>query len=147
MTRPRGTTLATALALALALAMLWTGSVAAGGRPFRLALSSAQEVPEVPAGVSATGSGRLTINPGTGQVCFSYRLTGTNIGTIVAAHIHEAPAGDAGPVVLPLPTNGGCTSTTDRGLLVDILRNRTDYYVNIHSTTAPLGVARDQLDR
>ena len=54
------------------------------------------------------------------------------------AHIHKAPVTDPGPIVIPLSApdatgvSGGC-ATADRALLVDILANPDDYYVNVHT--------------
>jgi len=68
-----------------------------------------------------------------------------------AAHIHEAPAGAPGPVVVTLapPTSGessGCVSA-DRELIVEILRDPAAYYVNVHNAEFPAGAVRGQLSR
>lgn len=150
--------LTTALAMTLTLAV---SSVAAGGRTFDLALSSAEEVP-VPTD-EATGTAWLQINPGQRQVCFEITWEGVSDAagdpaTVLAAHIHVAPAGVAGPVVVPLFTtpqesdeNGdgsaaGCvTSTLDAQELAQILAHPSDYYVNVHSSANPPGAIRAQL--
>jgi hypothetical protein len=69
----------------------------------------------------------------------------------MAAHIHEAPAGQAGPVVVGLmpPTNGaasGCVSVA-RELARDILMNPANYYVNVHNAEFPAGALRGQLSK
>jgi hypothetical protein len=143
-----------ALAVGLLAAAVLAGSATAGGKRFALALDSANEAPAVPAGVTASGPGTLTINPGTGEVCFFFSLSGTNIGTIFAAHIHEAAVGQPGPIVVPLALNG-CVTSTDRAQLIEVFTNPGDYYVNVHSRDSavppspsigsPSGVARDQL--
>lgn len=143
-----------ALAVGLLTAAVLAGSASAGGKRFDLSLNSANEAPATPAGVTASGPGTMTINPGTGEVCFFFSLTGTNIGTIFAAHIHEAPLGVAGPIVVPLALNG-CLISTDRAQLIDVFTNPEAYYVNVHSRDSavppspnigsPSGVARDQL--
>ena len=53
-----------------------------------------------------TGTARLRVNPGQGEICYELMVSG--IAPAVAAHIHEAPAGAAGPVVVPLaaPSDG-----------------------------------------
>jgi hypothetical protein len=139
-----------ALSVGLLAAAVLAGSTTAGGKRFALALDSDNEAPPTPAGVTASGPGTLTINTGTGEVCFFFTLTGTNIGTIFAAHIHEAPVGVAGPIVVPLALNG-CLISTNRPQLVEVLADPDEFYVNVHSMPppegagSPSGVARDQL--
>ena len=84
-------------------------------------------------------------------MCYSWSVT--NAATpILAAHIHHAVAGVAGPVVVPLPPTGpssgqGCTTGVSRSLALDIIRHPADYYVNTHNAEFPSGVARGQLSR
>ena len=82
-----------------------------------------------------------------GQICFS--LTVTNIAPATAAHIHEAPAGEAGPVVVGLtPPTGGSASgcvVVDRAQALAILQNPSAYYVNVHNAPFPAGALRGQL--
>ena len=136
---------------ALALAMLAAAPIQAGGRPFSTSLIGAAEVPT--GDPDATGSATVWVNPGTGTVCYEWSVS--NAATpIVAAHIHRAPVGVAGPVVVPLePSPGalssgsGCTSGVDRDLALDIIRHPWEYYVNTHNAEFPAGVARGQLSR
>jgi hypothetical protein len=152
-TRRIGLALTAALVLAGTLAI---GVVtASGGRTFNLALSSAAEVP-TPSD-EATGTAWLQINPGLHQVCFA--ITWDDVaGTVVASHIHEAPAGTAGPIVVPLfmgaqvsDANGdgsasGCvTSDLSTAELAEIAAHASEYYVNVHSTVNPSGAIRAQL--
>jgi CHRD domain/EamA-like transporter family len=71
---------------------------------------------------------------------------------LLAAHIHEAPVGEAGPVVVPLftqPVNAttvaACLTGLNKNLLKAIIRNPADYYVNVHNTPFPNGAVRGQL--
>jgi hypothetical protein len=98
------------------------------------------------------GSGAFfaRINIGQGELC--YTLTVANIDPATAAHVHIAPAGIAGPVVIPLaaPTSGssaGCITGVDRDLLKAIVQNPEAYYVNVHNTAYPGGAVRDQLEK
>lgn len=135
-----------ALALVGALLAVSAAAVSAGGRPLASTLSGAEEVPG-PGDADGSGSASITVNPGLGQVCFT--LTVSDIAPAVAAHIHEAPAGVAGPVVVGLdaPSDGsssGCKSVS-RELAKDIIKNPSDYYVNVHNADFPGGAVRGQL--
>lgn len=133
------------------LALLALASVAAdGGRPFTIELTGANEAPG-PGDPDGSGTAQLWLNPGLGQVCFE--LSVSNIALpATGAHIHKAPAGQPGPIVIPLTapdasgTSSGCVSA-DRELLVDILTNPEEYYVNVHSTEFRPGAVRGQLSR
>jgi CHRD domain-containing protein len=140
------------LALVSTLAALaLPGPVLADGTKLSTDMSGAEEAP-APGDDDATGTAHLTLNQGTGTVC--YDLSWANIdGTVTAAHIHRGPAGQAGPVVVPLfvgqsfagtGSDSGCV-TSDRALIKDIRKNPTAYYVNVHSTTFPAGAIRGQL--
>lgn len=119
-----------------------------GGRPFTVALEGAQEVPG-PGDPDGTGTATIRINPGQGQLCYSLRVSGIEPAT--AAHVHEAPAGTAGPVVVGLqaPTgrsSNGCVNI-GRVLAKEILADPSEYYVNVHNTPYPAGALRGQLSR
>lgn len=121
---------------------------------YRLALSGAEEVcsPANLCGGEGTGEAILIVNPNNDTVCMLARWRDV-AGTVVAAHIHEAPDGVAGPVVVPLFPAGITLGGDDKtrvcvdglGLTDDINANPPAYYVNIHSTTFPGGALRAQL--
>ena len=135
--------------------MLAVGAPAYGqGRPFSTVLSGAAEVPG-PGDPDATGSASLTLNQGQGQVCFELSWAGVD-GTVVAAHVHAAPVGVAGPIVVPLFTNvalagtdsaSGCVAGVSEELLKAIRHDPASYYVNIHSDLFPAGAVRGQLGK
>ncbi len=127
----------------LVMSLVASGTAAAvGGRPFTTQLVGANEVP-VSGDPDATGTAHLWINPGQGSVCWSISVS--NVDPIGAAHIHLAPAGSPGPVVVPLsPYTGGCASVS-RELALAIVTNPSAYYVNVHNATYPGGAARGQL--
>lgn len=119
---------------------------AAGGRPLSTVLTAAAEVP-VAGDRTGKGTAEVRVNPGQRQVC--YELSVTGIAPATAAHVHEAPAGAAGPVVVALlpPTDGsssGCV-TVSRELAKEILKDPADYYVNVHNAEFPGGALRGQL--
>jgi len=118
-------------------------------------LSSAEEVPPAVPDPGATGVADLELYPMLGIVCAQITVDkGTATGTFAGAagaHIHEAPAGSAGPIVVPLPVPSDDTGTVDGCVAVDgalqseILGDRTNYYVNVHTTDYPAGLVRGQL--
>lgn len=119
-----------------------------GGRRFTTTLTGAVEVPK-PGDPDGQGSATLRLNPGQEEIC--YELTVEGIEPARAAHIHEAPAGEAGPVVVGLmaPTDGSSSAcvTAEREDIVDIIRNPENYYVNVHNAAFPGGALRGQLSR
>ena len=138
-----------ALLSAATLTLVVSGSALGGGRPLFTDLSGAEEVP--PAEPTATGTAQLWLNHGQGTVCWELTATGLS-GPAIAAHIHAAPAGSNGPIVVPLspPVNGssaGCATGVDRELIKAITQHPDAYYVNIHDTVYPGGAIRGQLDR
>lgn len=118
----------------------------AGGRGLMVELSGDQEVPART--TPATGTLHATLNPGLGQLC--YELTAQDLlGTLTGSHIHRAPAGVNGPVVIPLmvPTGGSSSDCVDvdRALLWEIWRAPEQFYVNVHTVVYPGGEIRAQL--
>lgn len=138
----------------VAMPLVVASSVAAAdgaGRPYDLAMS-AEVTPTNSGDPDGTGTALITLNAGQQTVCWD--VTARNIalpGT--ASHIHRAPAGLAGPIVLPLvppDANGvssGCAHGVDRDLILDMIVNPTAYYVNVHTTEHPPGAIRAQLAR
>ena len=119
-----------------------------GGRPLTATLTGAAEVPG-PGDADGTGSAKITLNPGKGQVC--YELTVSNIGTATAAHIHTGTATVAGPVLVGLEAPGsgsskGCVDL-DKEKVKDIIQNPANYYVNVHNAEFTDGAVRGQLSK
>jgi len=114
----------------------------AGGAPRVTLLVGSEEVPSGdPDGI---GFASIWLNHGQSTVCWEASWTG--IGTPIAAHIHEAPAGANGGVVISLsPITGGCNTGVDRDLIKDIIQNPEDFYVNVHTPAFPGGAIRGQL--
>jgi hypothetical protein len=160
----RGRRLLLSLVLAALVALALAGAASAdrldvadhGGRPFSTELTGAEEVDPVTGAVGVgdadgRGTATVTLNPGQEEVCFE--LTVALIDTpIVGAHIHEGAAGTNGPVVVglePLPPTGdssssGCVSL-ERQEIIEILRDPSNYYVNVHTGLFPDGAIRGQL--
>jgi hypothetical protein len=137
-----------ALAIAGPASATKLGGADQGGRQLTTTLTGEQEVP-VPGDPDGIGFATVTVNPGQGVLC--YELSVSGIAPATAAHIHEAPVGTAGPVVVGLqpPTDGASSGCVEVGrtLAKDILKNPADYYVNVHNAEFPAGALRGQLSR
>jgi hypothetical protein len=131
-----------------------TGAVATpaaaadGGRPLSATMTGPVEVP--PGDPGGSGTAEFRVNIGQGRICFSLSVQNLS-APVTVAHIHVAPAGQAGPIVVPLAapvsgTSSGCTDV-DRGLAKDILQHPEAYYVNVHTTAFPMGAVRGQLHK
>jgi hypothetical protein len=141
---------ATIIGLGLAFAgSVAASAVSAGGRPLSTDMTGAAEVPG-PGDPDGTGTADITVNLGRNEIC--YELTVANIAGANAAHIHFAPAGQAGPVVVNFtpPDSGsseGCTTDVDPAVAKNILKNPDQYYVNVHNAEWPSGAVRGQLSK
>lgn|SRR5690606_7632057 len=144
----RRTAVISTFAIALAAVPLAAaGNVPAeGGRPISVMMTGAAEQPG-PGDPDGSGTAHFRLNPGLEQIC--YTLEVSDIAPAAAAHIHIAGPDAPGPVVVPLtaPTSGmssGCADV-DRELVLDIIHNPGDYYVNVHNADFPAGAVRGQL--
>ena len=63
---------------------------------------------------------------------------------LTGAHIHEAPAGIAGPIIVDFSGQLNGTGLADLNL-ADVLANPTNHYVNLHNADFPAGAIRGQL--
>lgn len=112
-------------------------------------LSGAEEAPG-PGDPNGKGAATLDVYDA-GLVCYTLKVQGIEAPT--AAHIHEAPAGTAGPVVVDLridlaESQGNrltyCANASEE-VAAEIPANPADYYVNVHNPTYPGGAIRGQL--
>jgi len=127
---------------------------------FTAQLDGDQEVP--PRDTDASGSAVFMLNDN--KTTLQYKLNVTNIYNVTAAHIHVAPAGVNGPIVVPLfsgnetgPINGvlaeGTIMSADlagplAGMTIDDLVaeiNNGNTYVNVHTGKYPGGEIRGQI--
>lgn len=122
-----------------------------GNVKLNAALTGAMEVPG-PGDSDGRATARIMLKKH--QICF--KLSWRGIATPTAAHIHKAPLGVAGPVVVPLPltkmhSNQAAAKKVhdcvdvDPALIADIRQDPSDYYVNIHNADFPAGAVRGQL--
>jgi hypothetical protein len=125
-----------------------SGSSQAGGAWTKLSakLSGSNEV----GGGDPNGSGTAAVKVRGNEICFDVKWSGFEA---IMSHIHKAPAGTNGDVVVPfftsespLDTNSksGCV-TAKESLVKAIAANPSNYYVNVHSPEFPKGAARGQL--
>ena len=109
----------------------------------KLSLSGAEEVPAVQ--TSASGSG--TISVGADNSVSGSITTKGIAGTM--AHIHMAPAGKNGPVIIPLTKQGDDTWMVPTGAKLTAEQAEAlkagNLYVNVHSAANPGGEIRAQL--
>jgi hypothetical protein len=125
-----------------------------GGRPLSTNLTGAEEAPG-PGDPDASGTATIALNQGVGAVCFEISWQDVD-GEVFAGHIHIAPPGSPGPIVVTLFTGSlsgtasvsGCTENVDPDLIKAIRKNPEAYYVNVHSRPDfPGGAVRGQLSR
>ncbi len=122
-----------------------------GATVFGADLSGQNEVP--PNGSTGTGRGVFALSDDGSMI--HGRVMVKDIEHITAAHIHKAPAGANGPVVIPLFTGGpppfdednpvaGAAPVSDADVF-DLLAGR--WYINVHTSHLPAGEIRGQLWR
>jgi hypothetical protein len=136
------------LMLAGLTAMISSFNASAPAMTITVQMTGAQEAP-TPGDPDGTGTAVLRLNVGKGTI--DYTLTVQNIDAATAAHIHVAPPGQAGPVVVPLsaPTSGSVTgvATVAKDIILAIMKDPAAYYVNVHNATYPGGAVRGQLGK
>jgi hypothetical protein len=102
------------------------------------------------------GAAVIRINTDTDRICWALAVRGIELPAI-AAHIHQAPAGVNGPIVVTFspPTapnrflerlgigfSHGCTTSP---IADAIVADPSGFYVNVHNTPFPAGALRGQL--
>ena len=118
-------------------------SLTVSAQSMKVTLSGSQEVP--PVMTSASGVGSIMVAPD-GSLSGTITTTGVE-GTM--AHIHEAPMGQNGPVIVPFTkTSDNVWSAPAGAKLTDAqlqgLKNG-NLYLNVHSATNKPGEIRAQL--
>ncbi len=122
------------------------------GGDFTPTLSGANEVCDEDGSCGGEGSGTATvdINSDRNEICYKIELSG--VEGVTAAHIHAAPAGEPGDVVVDLAYEGddaggeGCVDGIEEGVLEEISEEPGRHYLNVHTDDLPDGAARGQLE-
>jgi hypothetical protein len=112
-------------------------------------LSGAAEVPAM-GDEDASGTATVYLRADSNEVCVDISVQNITLPA-TAAHIHQAPAGQAGPPVVTLnaPGENGSSNTcatVEASLMQDMVNNPANYYVNVHNEEFPDGAARGQLN-
>jgi len=132
-------------AAAAGLAVLPATAASAESGTFTASAVGANETK--PGDPDASAEGSFRVDTAAGQFC--YTVTANGLEDAAAMHIHQAPEGTDGPVVIPLDQtklNGGETCTTaEAAVLEGILADPAGYYLNVHTPEFPAGAVRDQL--
>jgi hypothetical protein len=115
-------------------------------------LSGDQVVPG-PGDPDGTAFARFTLSTHDREVCVFFD-THENVATpFTAAHVHNAPADAAGPVVItfwedtPAGEDPFACASADKKLIKDMAENPDQYYVDLHNAEFPDGAIRGQLHR
>lgn len=111
-------------------------------------LSAAQEVPPIVL-PEATGEGNLVLDTSTGELSGSLSVSELT-GTASMAHIHQAPAGENGDVIIALEGNtDGTIWTIPANTVLDTPQQAAfttgGMYLNAHTATNPGGEVRGQI--
>lgn len=129
-----------------------------GGTPFMAVLTPGAEVPGPgDPNPAAQGVVVFTLNSGQEEICFKMSFSGLTVPA-GAAHIHNAPAGAAAPVLVGLGAVPSATEGTvarcvfaPREVIKAIRKAPENYYVNLHTFggtgARPRGAIRGQLTR
>jgi hypothetical protein len=122
-----------------------------GNESSEVSLTGAEEVP--PITTAATGNATAELDGDTLEVTGSFSGLGSDLAPVAgsAAHVHNAPKGQSGPIVFNLevmanPDNRSGTFRGSKALTDDekaLFRNG-NLYVNIHTSANPTGELRGQ---
>lgn len=133
----------------LALAKVFLGlsigiaSLAVSAQSMKVTLTGAQEVP--PVITSASGVGSIMVSPD-GSLSGTITTNGVE-GTM--AHIHEAPIGQNGPVIVPFTKTSDNVWSAPAGAKLSDAQLQSlksgNLYFNVHSATNKPGEIRAQI--
>ena len=146
--------------VAVCAAVVLTGSAATAknGKGVMCVLHAKLAAKNETTGSTSTAKGHTLIKVRQdGPIEFKTQILNRNHETFVAGHIHQAPVGVAGPIVVPLfvaPTpstsarhikQSGVATPSAGTTGAALCANPSAYYVNYHTTAFPGGAIRGQL--
>jgi hypothetical protein len=109
-----------------------------------VALNTGQETTDARGGAHGLFSYRIVGD----QLCYTLSVSGLS-APAAAAHIHLAPRGVAGNIVIPLvvqpETDFALTTCVTDADVPAVAEDPSLYYVNVHTSTYPGGEVRGQL--
>jgi len=127
-------------AVSVVLATYWGTAVS---QELKIALSGGQEIP--PVTTSATGTGIINVGADKG-VRGSVTVSGLSP---TAVHIHEAPAGKNGPIVIPLAQTGPDAWSVPENIKLTDAQFESfkagNLYYNVHTVANRGGEIRGQI--
>jgi hypothetical protein len=139
-----------------AVALTASGAPAKNGNGVMCVLHAKLTAKSETTGSTSTAKGHTQIKVrANGTIEFKTQILNKNGETFVAGHIHLAPVGFAGSIVVPLFASPGTTArhirqsgvaTPNAGTTgAALCTNPSAYYVNYHTTAFPGGAIRGQL--
>jgi hypothetical protein len=135
------------MALALAFA-LGAGSAQALIYTYIVPLDGAQEVGAA-GDPDGFGTATLQIDDSFSPLKVTWTIPFFNISTVADAHIHQAPFGTNGGVVVPFGPGqsppGTLSGMIQDADLTNVIANPYGFYVNVHSSEFPAGAIRGQI--
>ena len=143
-------------AACVAVVLTASGAPAKNGRGTMCVLHAKLAAKNETTGSTSVAKGHTDIKVRTdGTIEFKTKILNRNHETFVAGHIHVAPVGVAGAIVVPLFASPGTTArhirqsgvaTPNAGTTgAALCTNPSAYYVNYHTTAFPGGAIRGQL--
>jgi CHRD domain len=131
---------------------------AKSGRSVMCVLHARMTAQNETTGSTSTAKGHVVIKVREdGTIAFKTQINNPGAETFVAGHIHQAPVGVAGPVVVPLFVSpspatsahhikqSGSAIANAGTTGADLCRDPGAYYANYHTTAFPGGAIRGQL--
>jgi len=114
---------------------------------FTANITGSQEVPP-PTSLTGTGTGTLVLNRSNNTI--TCNITVSNLsGPAIAAHIHQAPPGEAGAIIVGLTGSDLSQGTCPAGATLTAAQvtalDQGNLYFNVHTTANMAGEARGQI--